>query len=301
MNLIRIAEFTLPDKTICMQNTVKRESSVAGIALHTGARAHLKVLPAPVNTGVVFRRVDMPGSPEVKADAYNVVDVRRATTIASKTTGAFVVTVEHIMAALHASRVDNAYVEMDCPEPPIADGSAEPYFDAVQAAGIEPQDVPAEIWTASEPVILEEGETKMVLTPADELRITMIVQYHATPLDLQYFTCSVTPETFKKELAPARTFCIYRELEQLIAAGLIKGGSLDNAIIMHDGAIISKDGMRFPNELVRHKIMDMVGDIFLVGKRVHAHIIAIKPGHTTNVKLAQAMLAQAASGSKIVS
>lgn len=275
-----------------MQNTLKKIASITGIALHTGVRASLRILPAPTGNGIVFRRIDMPGSPEVKADARNVTDVRRATTIASQKTGAFVVTVEHIMASLHALNIDNAYVEMDGPEPPIADGSAEPYYDAILDAGIEEQDVEEVAWTAKEPIIIEEGETKMVLTPADELKITTIVQYKASPLDTQFCTCTLTPETFKKELAPARTFCIFRELEQLIAAGLVKGGSLDNAIIMHNGAIISKDGLRFPDEIVRHKIMDMVGDLYLVGKRVKAHIIAIKPGHPTNVKMALAMLKQ---------
>ncbi len=276
-----------------MQNTIKTAAKVSGIALHTGVRANLKILPAPPDSGIIFRRTDMPGAPEVKANACNVIDVRRATTIASRTSGAFVVTVEHIMASLHASGIDNAYVEMDGPEPPIADGSASPYFEAIQNAGIEPQpEAPDNCWTVSAPIVLEEGETRMVLTPADDLVITAIVQYNASPLDAQFFSCAVTTESFRKELSTARTFCIYRELEQLIAAGLVKGGSLDNAIVMHGGAIISKDGMRFPNELVRHKMMDMVGDLYLTGKRVKAHIIAVKPGHPTNVKLAQLMLAQ---------
>lgn len=273
-----------------MQNTIRKTASITGIALHTGARANLRILPAPVNSGIIFRRIDLPGAPEVKADARNVVDVRRATTIASRT-GAVVVTVEHVMSALHAAQVDNVYVEMDCPEPPIADGSAIPFFDLIMSAGLEEQDAPANIWEATSPILFEEGETQIMLFPADELKISTIVQYNASEQDTQLYSCVVTPDSFRQEIAGARTFCIFRELEQLIAAGLVKGGSLDNAIVMHDGAIISKEGLRFPNELVRHKMMDMVGDLYLVGQRVHANIIAIKPGHPTNVKLAQKILA----------
>lgn len=280
-----------------MQNTLKADASITGIALHTGARANLKIKPAPVNSGIIFRRIDMPGAPEVKASALNVVDVRRATTIASKT-GAVVVTVEHVLSALHAAGVDNAYVEMDNNEPPIADGSAGPYFDMIQSAGIVAQDAPAQYWTATAPIIIEEGDTKIVLTPSDKLKISCIIAFGTSPLGTQYHSCEVNSETFKTQLSPCRTFCMFKELEQLIGMGLVKGGSLDNAIVMHENAIISKDGMRFPNELVRHKIMDMVGDIYLVGKRVRAHIIAVKPGHPTNVQLAKAMLAQEAAALK---
>ncbi len=281
-----------------MQNTVKAASSITGIALHTGARANLSILPAPENTGIIFRRVDMPGKPEVKAVVENVIDVRRATTIASRETGAFVVTIEHIMAALHASNVDNAIVEMDGPEPPIADGSAGPYFDMIQNAGIQPQNAPAEYWTGTAPIVFEDGASTLALLPADDFKITFTVEFGATPLDLQHFSTVVNTETFAKELSRARTFAIYRELEQVIAAGLAKGGSLDNAILMHDGAIICKEGMRYPNELVRHKMMDMTGDLFLVGKRVKAHVLSVKSGHPTHVKLAQLMRQQELAAGK---
>ena len=278
------------------QNTVKKECSITGIALHTGARATLRILPAPENTGIFFKRTDMQGAPGVLAHVSNVVDVRRATTIASRQTGAFVVTVEHIMAALHASKVDNAIVEMDGPEPPIADGSAGPYFDMInEDAGILEQNAEARYWQGTGPIVFEEAHAMIALMPADDLKITFAVEYGATPLDTQFFSTVITPETFKKELSGARTFINYRELEQIIAAGLAKGGSLDNAVILHDGAIISKDGMRYKNELVRHKMMDMTGDLFLIGKRVKAHILSARSGHPTHVRLAQAMLAQEAA------
>lgn len=274
-----------------MQNTIKSEAAISGIALHTGVRIHLRMKPAPENTGIVFRRTDMPGAPEVRAYAPNVIDVRRATTIAAPSK-AYVVTVEHIMAAFHAAGVDNAYVEMDNAEPPVADGSAGPYFKMIKEAGIQEQNAPAQFWTTDAPLYVENGATSMVVLPSDTFRISCTVAFGETALGTQFHCLEVTPENFERELGPCRTFVAYRDLAQLIAAGLAKGGSLDNAVILHDGAIISNDGLRFPNELVRHKIMDMVGDLYLTGKRVRAHVIAIKPGHSTNVQLAKLMLAR---------
>ncbi len=273
-----------------MQNTIAKAVSFSGIALHTGVRVHLTMKPAPVDTGIVFRRTDMPGSPEVRAHAAYVVDVRRATTIAAPSK-AFVVTVEHIMASLHAANVDNVYVEMDSAEPPIADGSAGPYFRLIREAGIQEQDAPARYWTTDKPLYYENRGTTLVVLPAGVFKISCTVEFGETALGTQFFSLEVTPESFERELGPCRTFAAYRDLAQLIAAGLAKGGSLDNAVVMHEGAIISNEGLRFPNEMVRHKMMDMVGDLYLTGKRVRAHVIAIKPGHPSNVETVKRMLA----------
>ena len=272
------------------QKTLKNSVFFSGIALHTGARAKLSLTPAPENTGIVFKRTDLPGSPEVKASAANVVDVKRGTTIASG--NARVYTVEHVLASLHAAEIDNAIVEMDGFEPPIADGSAEAYTRMITEAGTLEQSAEAKYWTASHPLIIEEGDTKLVLLPYDKFKITCIVSYGASPLDTQYFSGEINSESFASELAPARTFCLYKELEQLLAMGLVKGGSLDSAAVIHNGAIICKEGLRFRNELVRHKTLDIVGDMYLVGRRVRAHIIAVKPGHPINVRLANEMLKQ---------
>lgn len=276
------------------QNTIGKAVSYSGIALHTGARANLTMKPAPENTGIIFRRVDMPDSPAVKAIAGNVVDVRRGTTIASG--NARVYTVEHVLAALHAAKIDNAYVEMDGFEPPIADGSAKPYFEMVKEAGTVPQNAEAKYISPSEPIIVEERGTQMVFMPAEgPLRITCMVAFGATPLDTQFLSCTLSTEYFESDIAPARTFVQFKELEQLLAMGLVKGGSLDNAVILHNGAIICKDGQRYSNELVRHKVLDIIGDLFLCGARVGGNLIAVKPGHPTNVMLAQKLMAQKAA------
>ncbi len=270
------------------QNTVKKRVSYSGIALHTGVRAHLTINPAPENSGIVFRRIDIPDKPSVLASALNVVDVRRGTTIASG--NAAVSTVEHVLAALTAFNVDNAVVDMDGPEPPIGDGSALPYVEIIREAGVEAQNAEAEFWTPSSPIVTEESGSTSVILPSDTFKISCMVEFSGTPLGTQFYSGEITTDEFENNLASARTLCDYKDLEQLIEMGLVKGGSLDNAIVIHDGAIISKDGLRFPDELVRHKVIDIVGDFTLIGCRIKAHIVTIKPGHATNVMAVQKIL-----------
>ncbi len=284
------------EKIMEKQRTVEKSVVYNGIALHTGVRATLRINPAEANTGITFRRIDMPHKPTVQALASNVVDVRRGTTIANTTNGAAVATVEHVMAALHVCGIDNALVDMDGPEPPIADGSAQPYLELVIEAGVVEQDAPARIWKATAPIFFEEHGSKMILLPCeDELKISCLASFAGCPIDPQFMSISITQESFTNEIAPARTFVDFKDLEALIAMGLVKGGSLDNAAIIHDGAIISKENLRFRNEIVRHKILDIVGDLYLCGARVKADVVAFKPGHPTNVMLAGAMMKQAAA------
>ena len=268
------------------QKTLKESAVYSGIALHTGVRSTLRFLPAGADAGIVFRRVDLPGKPEVAACANKVVDVRRGTTIGE---GACVAhTVEHIMASLHALQIDNAVIEMDGPEPPIADGSSLPFWKVLKDAGTVELDAEARYFTPSKPLFVDAGVTTLVLLPAEEpgLRISCTTSFKGCPIDPQYLDIVVNAETFDSDICGARTFVNYSDLGQLIAMGLCKGGSLDNAEIIHDGAIICKDGLRYENEIVRHKILDLVGDLFLCGRRVQGHVIAVKPGHHRNVELA---------------
>lgn len=270
------------------QHTLKQSGTVSGIALHTGARATLNLLPAEENSGIVFRRIDLPGKPEVRALASNVVDVRRGTTIASGQ--AIVYTVEHIMSALHAGGIDNAVVEMDGMEPPICDGSAREYWQVVKDCGSVEQSQDAVIYTPSEMIFARQGQTQLVIMPSDKLEISCVTSFRGCPVDPQFQSLEITPESYESEICSARTFVEYRDLEQLSAMGLIKGGSLDAAAIIHNGAIICKDRLLYQDEIVRHKILDLIGDIYLCGHRVRANIIAIKPGHPRNVELAGKML-----------
>jgi len=249
------------------------------------------LLPAGIDEGIRFRRVDLPGRPEVRALACNVTGTARATTIADG--DAVVHTTEHLLAALYALGVDNAVIEMNGPEPPVMDGSAAPFVALVREAGVVAQDAEREFLDIQETLVLESGETIIVVTPDPDFRISCTVKYNSTPLDCQYLSLKVTPETFVAELCEARTFCLYHEIEHLMTADLIRGGSLDNAVVIKGDAIISKDGLRYPDEFVRHKILDTIGDLFLVGRRMHCHVIAVKPGHPTNVAMAQRIVEKA--------
>lgn len=269
------------------QKTLQASAFLSGIALHTGARATLRILPAEENRGISFRRVDLPGKPEVRALASKVVDVRRGTTIADG--AAVVYTIEHIMSALHAHGVDNAVVEMDGMEPPIADGSALPYYEMIEAAGVVEQAAEAKFFTPPEVLYVDGGATKLFIAPAEKLEITCITSFAGCPFDPQFFSLEVTRDSYRQEIAGGRTFVQFNDLQQLLAMGLVKGGSLDAAAIIHDGAIICKEELRFPDEIVRHKILDIVGDIYLCGRRVRGSIVAVKPGHPKNVELAGIM------------
>lgn len=271
------------------QQTLAKKVRLSGIALHTGIRATLSLLPADENTGIVFRRVDVDGKPEVKASALNVVDVQRGTTIASGK--AVVYTVEHIMSALHSQGIDNCVVEMDGQEPPICDGSSLAFLDLIKSAGTVEQSTEARIYTPSVPVQVVNGHTQIMMFPDPEkLSISCITSFKGCPVDPQFYEYVLDKDTYGTEIAPGRTFVDYKDLKMLLAMGLVKGGSLDAAAIIHDGAIICKDQLRFQNEIVRHKILDMIGDLKLTGMRLTGKIIAIRPGHPKNVELAKTLI-----------
>ncbi|MCH2207965.1 MAG: UDP-3-O-acyl-N-acetylglucosamine deacetylase [Lentisphaerales bacterium] len=270
------------------QRTIKKAISYQGIALHTGFRARLTFRPADANSGIIFRRIDLPGKPTVKACGTNVTEVMRGTTIED---GDCVInTVEHVLAALVSQGVDNVIVDMDRPEPPIADGSSMPFIRLIEEAGTDEQDAEREYFIVDKPYFLEMEHAIINVVPDEKFRISCTVKYDQSQLDTQYLSLEVTRESFKTELSEARTFCGYHELEYLMKAGLARGGSLDNANVLHGNTILSKDGLRYPDEIVRHKMLDIVGDFCLLGKPMKGHIIAVKPGHPSNVTMVQKML-----------
>lgn len=272
------------------QQTIAKKVSITGIALHTGVRAVLTLNPAPENTGIIFRRIDLPGKPEVRALAANVVDARRGTTIGNDKCAVY--TIEHIMSALHVFGVDNCIVDMDGTEPPILDGSALGFFEMVKEAGIVQQNAQALYYEVKTPFYVRHEDTHIGIFPGDKLHIACTASFAGCPFDPQYFSLDVDRESYEKEIAGARTFVNFSDLRQLIGMGLCKGGSLDAAAILHDGAIICKEELRHQNEIVRHKILDLIGDLYLCGRRVKADVMAIKPGHFFNVKLATMMQMQ---------
>lgn len=271
------------------QTTLKQEVSFSGIGIHTGHEVSLKFCPAQAGTGIVFQRVDLPSKPLIPATVEYVQDTARATTIGIGTTK--VHTVEHVLAALHAARVDNILIQLDAPEPPVADGSSQAFLKMIESAGILDQPETKPILRLKEPVYLSHNQIHMVALPADEFKISYTLHYpQIKSIGSQYHSLVVNHENFKNEVANCRTFALYQELKMLMDAGLIRGGSLDNAVVVHDDAVFSKEGMRFSNEMVRHKILDVIGDLALVGFSFHAHIISICSGHTTNVALAKKLL-----------
>ena len=271
------------------QQTLNRPASFSGIGLHSGNRVNMTLLPAPANSGVRFRRVDLEGKPEIEARVENVGETNRSTTLAKGNVK--IHTVEHVLAALAGYGIDNAVIELDANEPPIADGSSREFCKIIHEAGIAPQAEKREPYSPTEPIELHTGETMMTLFPDDGFKIT------CTSADkkgrfTQFYSTEITPKTWERELSHARTFCFYEEIEFLIKNGLIKGGSLENAIVIRDDAVLTTEPMRYPEEFVRHKMLDIIGDLSLLGRPLRGHLIAVKPSHAANCELVRQIAAQ---------
>jgi UDP-3-O-[3-hydroxymyristoyl] N-acetylglucosamine deacetylase/3-hydroxyacyl-[acyl-carrier-protein] dehydratase len=274
---------------VLQQQTINRPSSFSGVGLHSGNRVNMTFLPAPPNTGVRFRRVDLEGKPEIEARVENVVENNRSTTLAKGNTR--VHTVEHVLATFAGFGIDNAVVELDANEPPIGDGSAREYCKLIQAAGIVPQDDRREPFVVTAPIELEMGETVMTLFPDDVFKISCTSSDKQGRFT-QFFSVELSPKTWEKELSAARTFCFYEEIEFLIKNGLIRGGSLENAVVIRDDAVLTTEPLRYPDEFVRHKMLDIVGDLSLLGRPIHGHLVAVKPNHAANCELVRRISAQ---------
>ena len=269
---------------IQMQKTLRTSVSIQGTSLHTGQPVKLTIKPADVNTGLKFRRIDLPDKPFIDASAANVQTVERATTLAEGSVN--VHTVEHILSALTGMGVDNAIIEMNANEPPIGDGSAAPYVELIKKAGLEEQDAPCQVWEIREPVMVENKSGSMiVIMPDRQFRVSVTVSGPEGRVT-QYFNSVITPETYEKELSRARTFCFYEDIQPLLDKGLIKGGTLDNAIVIKGEQYICAGGLRYHNECARHTTMDMIGDLILNGRRILGHVIAVMPGHGINTTMA---------------
>ena len=262
------------------QKTIAEEVSFSGIGLHTGSLTAMTFKPGPPDSGVVFYRVDLPERPAIPADIDHVVDVSRGTTIGLN--GAKVHTVEHILAAIYGLDLDNVAIELDGPEIPNGDGSSQPFMRVLKGAGKVEQDAARKYIVITEPVYYRSGDVTLSVLPADDLRMTMTIAYDHVAIGTQYASFSVTPQSFEDELSPARTFCFLREVKMLQERGLIKGGSLESAVVIGDEAILNDD-LRFPDEFVRHKMLDLLGDMYLLGRRIKGHVIGVKSGHAKNV------------------
>ncbi len=271
------------------QQTISRAASFSGIGLHSGNRVNMTFLPAAPGAGIRFRRVDLEGKPEIEARVENVVETNRSTTLGKGNTK--IHTVEHVLATFAGFGVDNAIVELDANEPPIADGSAREYCKMIDEAGLQAQPEKREPYTVSEPIELQMGETEMALFPDDVFKLTCTSSDKQGRFT-QMFSLELSPKTWERDLAHARTFCFFEEIEYLIKNGLIRGGSLENAVVVRDDAVLTTEPLRYPNEFVRHKMLDILGDLSLVGRPLCGHLIAVKPSHTANCELARLISAQ---------
>jgi UDP-3-O-[3-hydroxymyristoyl] N-acetylglucosamine deacetylase/3-hydroxyacyl-[acyl-carrier-protein] dehydratase len=264
------------------QRTLLREVSIKGNALHTGDAVHMTFKPAPPNHGIVFKRVDLHGQPELKPRVDQVTDLVRATTI--QVGHAKIHTVEHVLSALHGCGIDNLTVEMDAGEPPIMDGSARPFVQMIQQGEPVEQDAEREYFVLHDTVSVARGNSSIIALPFDGLKITC-TSADDRGIHTQHLSLVIDPDVYAAQVAAARTFTIYEDIEELIKLGKIKGGSLDCAVVIRGDKIISKEPLRFPDEFVRHKILDIIGDILLLGVPLKAHIVATRPGHAANAEL----------------
>ncbi|HAT19069.1 MAG: bifunctional UDP-3-O-[3-hydroxymyristoyl] N-acetylglucosamine deacetylase/3-hydroxyacyl-ACP dehydratase [Roseibacillus sp.] len=264
--------------------TLAGPATLEGTSLHTGQKVTLTIKPAPGGHGFKFRRVDLPDKPIIDADVDRVEQVERATTLASGSVR--VHTVEHVLSALTGMGVDNALIEMDANEPPIGDGSARPFVDLVRKAGVEEQDSRRKTWEIREPIHFDgKNGSHITIVPYRGFRVS-VTNLSRLGKFTQYFSSEVTPELYESEIAPARTFTFYEDIKPLLDQGLIKGGSLENAVVIRNEEILSKEPMRFDNEFARHKALDLIGDLALSGKRITGHVIAVAPGHDPNTRMA---------------
>jgi UDP-3-O-[3-hydroxymyristoyl] N-acetylglucosamine deacetylase / 3-hydroxyacyl-[acyl-carrier-protein] dehydratase len=270
-----------------LQHTVGKSAGFSGTSLHTGEKVTLKLHPAPVDHGIKFKRADLQEEPIIDARIENLKTVERATTIGEGSVR--VHTVEHVLSALSAMGVDNAIVEMDANEPPIGDGSAQPYVDLIKKAGLSAQEGARNFFEVREPMHIESKTGSMLIVlPDSKFRISCT---QAGPQNRfsQFFSTEITPTVFETEIAPARTFVYYEDVQPLMEKNLIKGGSLENAIVVRGESVLSKEPLRFSDEFVRHKILDIIGDLALLGQRIRGHVVAVKPGHGINAELASAL------------
>lgn len=272
------------------QQSIGKSVEITGHGVHWGKPARLWLHPAPVNSGITMRRTDSNG-PAFKLDLAHVLNASQLNTTVGVSREHAISTVEHLLAAIRGAGVDNLRIEIDGPEIPILDGSAAPFLAALQQATIVAQEAPRVWHELRAPVAWSQGNVAIVAFPAEEFRISYTLSYPGHPLlGAQFFSTVITPSEFEKELACCRTFVCKEELEQLRSLNLIQGGSLDCALVIDGPAVINAEGMRCHQEPVRHKILDMVGDLSLMGVWFRAHIVALRSGHASNFAFARELL-----------
>ena len=279
--------------TTARQRTIARPISFEGVGLHTGQPCRVEFRPAPPDSGIRFVRLDLPGAPEIPVSPrYACADTEEMRRTILKSGDAEVHTVEHILAAAAGLEIDNLVIALTAKEPAEPrDGSAAPYVRMFQEAGLVEQHAPRRYFRVSEPVRYEENGVVLVGLPHDGLRITFTIEYDDAYLGTQHATYDIDRDVFIREIAPARTFVLQRDVDALRARGMILGGTLQNAVVVQPTGILNQEPLRFDNEFVRHKILDFLGDLYLLGRPALGHFVSIKSGHATNVRFVQRLAA----------
>ena len=269
------------------QNTVARSASLEGIGLHTGVPVHVRLVPAPKGTGIVFKRVDLDGF-TIKAAAKNVARVSYATSLMRK--GVLISTTEHLLSALAASRIDNVFIEIDNLEVPIMDGSALPFLRLIEEAGVKHQRATRTWAKIVKPVEVVDGRKRIAIYPADDFQITYRISFNHPLIGEQERSFSMAEAAYEQGIAPARTFGFIDEVEMLRQSGLVRGGSLENAIVLTKTGVMNPEGLRFPDEFCRHKILDVIGDLIMFGHPLIGHVVADRAGHAMHIALVSQLL-----------
>ena len=273
------------------QRTLKTAIRATGVGLHTGEKVYMTLRPAAENAGITFRRVDLDEPVDIPADPTLVGETMLGTTLIKD--GVKVATVEHLMSALAGLGIDNLYVDLSAPEVPIMDGSAGPFVFLLQSAGIEEQNAAKRFLRIKKKIRVEDGDKWAELTPFNGFKVNFEIAFNHPVFNKLSRSASIdfSSTSFLKEVSRARTFCFLRDVEALRAQNLTLGGSMDNAIVLDDYRILNEDGLRYANEFVTHKILDAIGDVYLLGKTVVGEYSAFKSGHDLNNKLLRALLA----------
>jgi UDP-3-O-[3-hydroxymyristoyl] N-acetylglucosamine deacetylase len=271
---------------VLKQKTLKKEVVFHGKGLFMGQDVVVRLIPACPNTGIVFRRTDLANTPTIAAKTEQVKDATRCTKIVEGENS--VQTIEHFMAAVRASEIDNLIVDVSGPEMPIFDGSSKAFMQMIDEAGTAEQEASKDIYVLDQPVSWTQGDMHLIALPSDEYRISYTLHYPQSPyLRSQYYSCVVNPEIFRSDIAPCRTFTLYQEIAPLIEKGLLKNANLDCGVVIDGEKVLNPEGVRFPDEMVRHKILDIIGDFALLGCSFNVHLIAIKTGHAANHSVAK--------------
>lgn len=272
------------------QQTLSQEITCSGVGLHSGQPVALTLRPAPPDTGIVFIRHEAKGVVSMEASIRNLVPTELCTAI--RVNGTQIQTIEHVLSALVGLEVDNAYVEVDAGEVPVMDGSAGPFVRLIRAAGIVPQEQPQRFLKITRPIEVKDGDRRVVIVPAPSPRITYSIHYDHPLIMKQTYTYDCSVSAFEEDIADARTFGFLKEVEQLWARGLGRGGSLENTVVLSEHEVINDSGLRYPDEFVRHKILDLIGDLALLGAPFIGHLTADRSGHALHTQLVERVLEQ---------